>query len=165
MLAGLGLRDQDIDVYSMLPVGIFRRRVARFDMRNHRKLAIIDGSIGYAGSQNIVNADYGFHRGRITVNLAPASLRKCGAGLDLAIAVGILAAAGLYGTLLYTVGQRRRELGVRMALGSSRVRVQRQVVIQGLLLAVFGCVVGLAAAWVPAVRASRVDPMETLSVD
>ena len=53
------MRAQNIDVYSMLPVGIFRRRVARFDMRNHRKLAVIDGSIAYAGSQNIVNADYG----------------------------------------------------------------------------------------------------------
>ena len=50
---------RDIDIYSMLPVGIFRRHMARIDMRNHRKLAVIDGAIGYAGSQNIVNADYG----------------------------------------------------------------------------------------------------------
>jgi len=49
----------DIDIYSMLPVGIFRRRMARIDMRNHRKLAVIDGAIGYTGSQNIVNANYG----------------------------------------------------------------------------------------------------------
>jgi putative ABC transport system permease protein len=59
----------------------------------------------------------------------------------------ILAAAGLYGTLLYAVGQRRRELGVRMALGAASTRVQRQVVIQGLALAVAGCLVGLGAAW------------------
>ena len=58
-----------------------------------------------------------------------------------------LAGAGLYGTLLYTVGQRRRELGIRMALGAARIRVQRQVVTQGFALSVVGCGVGLAAAW------------------
>jgi len=59
----------------------------------------------------------------------------------------LLAAAGLYGTLLYTVGQRRRELGIRMALGAARNRVQRQVVSQGMALAVVGCVLGLGGAW------------------
>jgi predicted permease len=59
----------------------------------------------------------------------------------------ILAAAGLYGTLLYAVGQRRRELGVRMALGAAGTRVQKQVVIQGLALAVAGCLVGLGVTW------------------
>jgi ABC-type antimicrobial peptide transport system permease subunit len=59
----------------------------------------------------------------------------------------ILAAAGLYGTLLYAVGQRRRELGVRMALGAAGNRLQRQVVVQGLVLGVAGCLLGLGAAW------------------
>jgi cardiolipin synthase len=53
------MRAKNIDFYSMLPVGMFRRHMGRIDMRNHRKLAVIDGSIAYAGSQNIVNADYG----------------------------------------------------------------------------------------------------------
>ncbi|MDY0168966.1 MAG: cardiolipin synthase [Thermoguttaceae bacterium] len=48
-----------VDVRPALPVGLFRRRVARIDLRNHRKIAVIDGRIGYAGSQNIVSADYG----------------------------------------------------------------------------------------------------------
>lgn len=48
-----------IDVRPALPVGLFRRRMARIDLRNHRKIAVIDGRIGYAGSQNIVSADYG----------------------------------------------------------------------------------------------------------
>ncbi len=59
----------------------------------------------------------------------------------------ILAAAGLYGTLLYTVGQRRRELGIRMALGAGRRKVERGVVVNGLTLAVLGCGLGLAGTW------------------
>ncbi|MGD9126007.1 MAG: cardiolipin synthase [Planctomycetia bacterium] len=50
---------QGIQLHAALPVNLFRRRMARIDLRNHRKLAIIDGRIAYSGSQNIVNADYG----------------------------------------------------------------------------------------------------------
>ena len=39
----------------------------------------------------IINSDLDYPRGRITVNLTPASLRKTGSGLDLPIAIGILA--------------------------------------------------------------------------
>jgi phosphatidylserine/phosphatidylglycerophosphate/cardiolipin synthase-like enzyme len=42
-----------ITVQTLLPVNILRRPLSRFDIRNHRKLAIIDGAIGYTGSQNI----------------------------------------------------------------------------------------------------------------
>jgi predicted permease len=59
----------------------------------------------------------------------------------------ILAAAGLYGTLLYNVGQRRREVGIRMELGAARRRVERQVVGQGLGLALAGCTLGTVGAW------------------
>ncbi len=48
-----------VEVCPALPVGLFRQRVARLDLRNHRKIAVIDGHVGYAGSQNIVCADYG----------------------------------------------------------------------------------------------------------
>ncbi len=48
-----------VQLHETLPVGIFRRRMARIDLRNHRKLAVIDGRIAYTGSQNIVDADYG----------------------------------------------------------------------------------------------------------
>jgi cardiolipin synthase A/B len=51
--------ERGIDVRQALPVGLFRRRMARIDLRNHRKLAVIDGRVGYAGSQNIVDAEYG----------------------------------------------------------------------------------------------------------
>lgn len=50
-----------VEIHEALPVGIFRRRLARLDMRNHRKLAVIDGRIAWTGSQNIINETYG-HR-------------------------------------------------------------------------------------------------------
>jgi cardiolipin synthase len=46
-----------VDVRAVLPVGLFRRGTGRFDLRNHRKIAAIDGHIGYTGSQNIVDAE------------------------------------------------------------------------------------------------------------
>ena len=56
-LARLGpqLRRDGVEVVAMLPVGFFRHNAARFDLRNHRKLAVIDGRIGYVGSQNLVD--------------------------------------------------------------------------------------------------------------
>ncbi len=53
------LREAGIEIHAMLPVNPFRRQLSRIDMRNHRKLAVIDGKIAYTGSQNIVNSDYG----------------------------------------------------------------------------------------------------------
>jgi cardiolipin synthase len=47
-----------IEVHALLPVGLFRRNVARFDLRNHRKIVVIDGCIGYTGSQNIVDGTF-----------------------------------------------------------------------------------------------------------
>jgi cardiolipin synthase A/B len=49
------LRAAGAEVRSMLPVGLFRRNAARFDLRNHRKVIVIDGSVGYIGSQNIAD--------------------------------------------------------------------------------------------------------------
>jgi cardiolipin synthase len=59
---GHKMMEQGILLREAMPVGRFRRRMARVDLRNHRKLVVIDGCLGYTGSQNIVNADYG-HRG------------------------------------------------------------------------------------------------------
>ena len=61
------------------------------------------------------------------------------------IAVG-LAAVGLYGVLAYTVAQRTREIGIRMALGASRGSVARRVMLQGLGLAAIGVILGVVAA-------------------
>ena len=52
------MRAQGIEVLAMLPVNIFRHNAARFDLRNHRKIAVIDGRIGYTGSQNISNPEF-----------------------------------------------------------------------------------------------------------
>ena len=122
-------------------------------------------------------------------------------GAFAAIAL-LLAAGGLYGTLLYLAGQRKRELGIRLALGASRRRIEAQLVRAGVTLAVVGLVLGLGgawaanrllqglvwgvepgdpramtgaavvlfvtavvASWLPARRAGRVDPLETLRTE
>ncbi|NIP87026.1 MAG: cardiolipin synthase [Planctomycetales bacterium] len=56
---GAQLIRQGVQLHAMLPVNLFRRGLARMDLRNHRKLAIIDGHTAYTGSHNIVNASYG----------------------------------------------------------------------------------------------------------
>jgi putative ABC transport system permease protein len=111
----------------------------------------------------------------------------------------LLSAVGIYGVLSYTVAQRTRDIGIRMALGATQTRVVREVVGQGLWLTLTGIVIGiagalaasrvlqkllygikptdaitfvvgslvlaavaLAASYLPARRASRVDPMVAL---
>ncbi|MEX2467544.1 MAG: ABC transporter permease [Gemmatimonadota bacterium] len=116
-----------------------------------------------------------------------------------ALLATVLAAIGLYGVLAYTVAQRTREIGLRMALGAGRDRVRKMVlgqmtrmlVVGGALGVVLALAVGraaqsllfgvegydpfviagvvallsaiaLGAAFIPAQRASRVDPMDAL---
>jgi len=58
----------------------------------------------------------------------------------------LLASLGLYGLLSYSVSQRSREIGLRMALGASAARVVQSVVLRGVGLTVAGLMVGLLAA-------------------
>jgi putative ABC transport system permease protein len=60
----------------------------------------------------------------------------------------LLAALGLYGLLAYTVLQRRREIGVRMALGAEPRQVSAAVLGEGLQLVLVGVAIGAAGSWV-----------------
>jgi putative ABC transport system permease protein len=58
----------------------------------------------------------------------------------------LLSAIGLYGLMSYTVAQRRRDIGIRIALGADRARVMRDVVRGGLAITLGGIAVGLGGA-------------------
>jgi ABC-type antimicrobial peptide transport system permease subunit len=119
-----------------------------------------------------------------------------------AVLATLLAGVGLYGVLSYSVAQRTREIGVRMALGADRAQVRGLVMKQVGWMTAIGGVLGIAAAlglgkaarsllygleghdlmvfsmsvvllarvalaagFVPARRASLVDPMQALRYD
>jgi ABC-type antimicrobial peptide transport system permease subunit len=122
-----------------------------------------------------------------------------GAASIIALAIGMV---GLYGVLAYGVTLRRREIGVRMALGATARDVTRMIARSGIALAAIGVLTGLLAtllatrflqrllygvsptdpaalvgsclvllvvaalaSWLPARRASAIDPMEALRRD
>jgi ABC-type antimicrobial peptide transport system permease subunit len=59
----------------------------------------------------------------------------------------LITVIGMYGMLAYSVTERTREMGIRMALGAQRSNVLRLVITQGLRLAAIGVVIGLLGAW------------------
>jgi predicted permease len=119
-----------------------------------------------------------------------------------ALAATLIATCGIYGLMAYAVMQRRREIGVRMALGAGRGDVLRLVLMRALRVVVAGVMIGLAgafgvtrvlqtflfgvtptdpiaftvvtlvlmvigltAAWLPARRATRIDPAVALRAE
>jgi putative ABC transport system permease protein len=106
----------------------------------------------------------------ISENVAAPRFRT----LLLAIFAGLalcLALAGVYGVMAYAVGQRSKEIGVRMALGASSGSVLRLVLGQGMILTAIGLSLGLASAFATARVLSTMlfqvrpgDPMVYLTV-
>jgi ABC-type antimicrobial peptide transport system permease subunit len=117
----------------------------------------------------------------------------------MALVLGVI---GIYGVISYAVSQRRREIGIRMALGAQQSELRRMFVRYGLALAGIGVAIGLAASvglmrlmksllfgispldpltyaavpvvlvtaavlasYLPARRASAVDPVEALKAE
>jgi predicted permease len=135
------------------------------------------------------------------IALMPA--RLAGSALGVFGLLGlVLASVGMYGIMSYTVSQRRREIGIRMAVGAAGGDVVRMIMRQGLSLVIVGAVIGIGgalaasrllrgilyspnvidpttfvsvpllltavaalASWLPALRASSVDPLEALRRD
>ena len=115
------------------------------------------------------------------------------------VAALLLAAIGIYGLIAYSIQQRTREIGIRIAVGAESKQIQSMVVSEGMRLALIGVFLGVATAfglmrliagflfrvkasdpivftvvpiflsavallavWLPARRASRIDPIEAL---
>jgi predicted permease len=80
----------------------------------------------------------------------------------------LLAGVGLYGVMAYSVTQRTREIGIRMALGADREGVLRMVMRRGLCLALWGIVAGLGMALAAAPQIApllyRVSPADPVSI-
>jgi predicted permease len=127
------------------------------------------------------------------------TLLMLGLAGSVALALGFI---GIYGLISYTVTQRRREIGIRLALGAQQAEVRRRFVRQGVILTSVGVAIGVVAAvgvtrlmtsllfevspldpltyvavavllviaaavasYVPARRASAVQPVEALAAD
>lgn len=84
-------------------------------------------------------------RERISASVAEDRLRTTLLTLFALTAVSLVC-IGLYGTLNYSVNLRRREVGLRLALGALREQIVRQFVMQGLRVTLLGCLAGWGLA-------------------
>jgi ABC-type antimicrobial peptide transport system permease subunit len=153
-----------------------------------------------------MNRDLPLARARTMEDIYRASMARSSFTLVMLAIAGcmalLLGIVGIYGVISYSVSQRTRELGIRIALGARSGAVQSMVVRQGLVLAAIGVAFGLAAAvaatrlmtgllfqtsasdpatyaavsagllaaagaasYIPARRASSVDPTEALRAE
>lgn len=72
------LREGGVRVQEALPAGLFRATLNRLDLRNHRKIAVIDGLIAYMGSQNLTDNTYHYRKARKLGPWIDASVRVQG---------------------------------------------------------------------------------------
>jgi predicted permease len=79
----------------------------------------------------------------LLVRRSPALLGGIFSGIAM-----LLIAIGIYGVLSYSVAQRQREIGIRMALGARPVEIRRQFLSLGLRLLIAGMAIGLGGAWI-----------------
>ncbi len=86
-------------------------------------------------------------RQRVAQSVSTESFSTFLASLFAVVAVA-LGVVGIYSVLAYIVGQRRREIGIRLALGASRAHVMANVLWRALALAGAGTAVGSFAAWI-----------------
>lgn len=83
---------------------------------------------------------------RASPGFAEARFRALVVGVLGAVSL-LLALVGVYGVTAYSVRVRTRELGIRIALGASRLRVLNRVLAEGLMLAAAGVALGAPVAW------------------
>jgi putative ABC transport system permease protein len=89
----------------------------------------------------------------VSVSLARRRLSALLTGCFAALAL-LLSAVGIYGVLSWTISERTREMGIRIALGAHPGDVLRLVLGQGMKMALVGLVIGLLTSW-PAARAMK----------
>jgi predicted permease len=194
----LGERPQPVLVRSIAQTGAVRARIL---LRTSappqgvaaavsRTLARIDPTLPVIGPRTLADATF-----------APRAAGRAGAAASaiMGVLALVLTVTGLYGVIWYGVTRRRREIGIRMALGANASRVAGSVMLNGLglvgaglftgmllalaasgvmrrmlygispadprtllLVGAFILAVGALATWIPARRASRVDPLRVL---
>ena len=99
----------------------------------------------------------------VSGTVAAPRLSATVSGVVAALAL-MLATVGLYGVLAFLVGQRRHEIGVRMALGAAPTSIARLIVSQALIVALGGIVVGVVGA-IGVVRLVRAQLYGVSAVD
>ena len=126
-LPGMGfvLRTQGLDPSSILP--LVRQRIGAIDpdlpiVRPQTLAAVVESASGGTRLSSVLTAVF-------------------------ALLAAALASLGIYSLIAYSVAERTRELGIRVALGADRASVVRLIVGEGLRLAAIGIGIGLVGSW------------------
>jgi len=99
----------------------------------------------------------------LSASVAPQRFRAAFIG-SLALLALVIAVVGVYEVTSYTVSERMREMGIRVALGESPAQVRRRVIVEGLQLSALGAGLGAGGAWL-ATRALRSMMFEVGTAD